>query len=201
MIVCNTVAEFRAYRLGLTGSVGFVPTMGALHQGHLSLIDRSLADCESTVVSIYVNPTQFNNIDDLANYPDTLQEDMNKLLDLGIDCLFLPDYAELYPDDFTYQVDENSFSRELCGSHRPGHFTGVLTVVMKLFNLVNPSRAYFGEKDYQQLVIIKQWVSDLSLPIQIIGLDIPSQLYASSRMMPPPISRVPSSPNSPSSTR
>jgi pantoate--beta-alanine ligase len=169
MIVCNTVAELKAYRSGLTGSVGFVPTMGALHRGHLSLIERSLAGCETTVASIYVNPTQFNNIDDLANYPDTLQEDMNKLVNLGVDCLFLPDYAELYPDDFTYQVDENSFSRELCGSHRPGHFAGVLTVVMKLFNLVNPSRAYFGEKDFQQLTLIRNMVDAFFLDVEVVG--------------------------------
>jgi pantoate--beta-alanine ligase len=148
--------------------IGFVPTMGAFHKGHLTLIEKSLSENEITVVSIFVNPTQFNDKSDLENYPKTIEEDITALMKLNVDYLFLPKYTEMYPDNFTFKIEENSFSNELCGAKRPGHFTGVLTVVMKLFNVVKPGRAYFGEKDYQQLQLIKGMVDAFFLDITIV---------------------------------
>jgi pantoate--beta-alanine ligase len=168
----DSISAFRALRDDLQGSVGFVPTMGALHQGHISLVERSVAENEATIVSIYVNPTQFNNANDLANYPDTLAEDLRLLDVAGVSTVFLPDYELLYPDDFTYEIDEKLFSRQLCGEHRPGHFTGVLTVVMKLLNLVRADRAYFGEKDFQQLSLIRGMVEAFFLSTEIVGCPI-----------------------------
>lgn len=139
----------------LTGkTIGFVPTMGALHDGHLALVRKSQSENDVTVVSIYVNPTQFNDPADLRNYPVTLREDTEKLVTRRVDCLFLPEYETIYPDKFTFYIDETDISRELCGASRPGHFRGVLTVVMKLLNIVGADRAYFGEKDYQQYQLI-----------------------------------------------
>ncbi len=171
MIIVRTLEELKSWRKS-AGTVGFVPTMGALHDGHLSLVERSKVDCEQTVVSIYVNPTQFNNPDDLSNYPDTLDEDLAKLEALKVDCVFMPTYTVLYPDDFAYQVEEKDFSTKLCGAHRPGHFTGVLTVVMKLLNMVRPDKAFFGEKDFQQLTLIKQMVDAFFMDVEIVGCPI-----------------------------
>ncbi len=167
MIIARTPAELKASRG--PGSIGFVPTMGALHEGHLSLIRDSKAATDQTVVSIYVNPTQFNNPDDLENYPDTMTADLEALQALGVDVVFLPSYDVLYPDGFTYQVTETDFSNELCGAHRPGHFTGVLTVVMKLLNLVKPDKAFFGEKDFQQLTLIRDMVDAFYLDVEIVA--------------------------------
>lgn len=167
----NAVADLKTFRSALDGSVGFVPTMGALHEGHLSLVDRSRAECDHTVVSIYVNPTQFNNANDLENYPDTLEADIASLAG-KVDGVFLPTYELLYPDDFAYRVDETDFSSRLCGEHRPGHFTGVLTVVMKLLNLVKPHRAYFGEKDFQQLRLVRGMAETFFLETEIVGCPI-----------------------------
>ncbi|MGQ9820127.1 MAG: pantoate--beta-alanine ligase [Candidatus Kapaibacteriales bacterium] len=149
-------------------SVGFVPTMGALHDGHISLIRKSLKQNDITVVSIYVNPTQFNNLEDLKNYPKTYQQDIKILKALNVDYLFYPSYSEIYPDDFTYKIIETNFSKMLCGKFRPGHFEGVLTVVMKLFNIIKPDRAYFGEKDYQQLKLIEGMTKAFFLDTKII---------------------------------
>lgn len=146
--------------------------MGALHQGHLSLVERSRNETDLTMVSIYVNPTQFNNPNDLANYPDTLTADLQLLEAAGVSAVFMPTYDLLYPDDFAYEVDEKQFSRELCGANRPGHFTGVLTVVMKLLNLVKPQKAYFGEKDFQQLSLVRGMVEAFFLETEIIGCPI-----------------------------
>ena len=132
-------------------SVGFVPTMGALHQGHRQLLKRSKAENEISVLSIFVNPTQFNNSEDLEKYPKNWETDLQVAQEEGVDILFAPDYSEMYPDNYRYQVGEKEFSKILCGKDRPGHFDGVLTVVLKLFNLIQPTRAYFGEKDYQQI--------------------------------------------------
>lgn len=172
MKLLKSVADLRGYRQTLDGSVGFVPTMGALHEGHLSLVDASNSDVDTTIVSIYVNPTQFNNASDLQNYPDTLETDLKKLEIAGVAAVYLPDYEQMYPDDFTYEIVEKAFSNELCGEHRPGHFTGVLTVVMKLLNLVRPNRAYFGEKDFQQLELIRGMVSAFFLDVEIVGCGI-----------------------------
>lgn len=165
----TSVDEYRVVRQEIGSKrLGFVPTMGALHQGHRSLIERSVAECDVTVVSVYVNPTQFDNADDLNNYPLTLDEDERITADLGVDYLLLPTYEALYPDGFRYQINETRFSKELCGAWREGHFTGVLTIVMKLLNLVKPDRAYFGEKDYQQYQLIRDMVSAFLMEVEII---------------------------------
>ncbi len=150
-------------------SIGLVPTMGALHQGHLSLVERSCLENNITVATIFVNPTQFNNSDDLDCYPDCWEEDVDKLQKMGVDYLFAPSYQSLYPDGYRYRLSEDQFSRQLCGAHRPGHFDGVLTVVMKLLNIVKPHNAYFGKKDYQQYLLIKGMVEAYFLDINIIG--------------------------------
>ncbi len=170
MKILKTPTEVQSVLSGRENNkIGFVPTMGAFHEGHLSLIRMSLRDNDITVVSIYVNPTQFNDKDDLAKYPNTIDEDIKKLKDLDVDYLFLPEYRDLYPDDFNYKIVETELSKELCGASRPGHFTGVLTVVMKLFNIVKPNRAYFGEKDYQQLMLIKGMADAFFMDIEIIA--------------------------------
>jgi pantoate--beta-alanine ligase len=170
--ILKSIAEVRAFGESAVGSMGFVPTMGALHPGHLSLVERSRHETDNTIVSIYINPTQFNNADDLANYPETLAVDLELLKVAGTSAVFLPTYEVLYPDDYSYEVDETRFSRELCGKNRPGHFTGVLTVVMKLLNLVKPQKTYFGEKDFQQLSLVRGMVSAFFLETEIIGCAI-----------------------------
>ncbi|MCB1647018.1 MAG: pantoate--beta-alanine ligase [Pseudomonadales bacterium] len=185
MRVFESVAEYRAWRK-LVGAerIGFVPTMGALHIGHQSLLERSVADNDVTVLSIYVNPTQFDNADDLNKYPDTLAQDLELAESLGVDVVIKPTYEQMYADDFRYLVDETHFSKELCGAHRDGHFTGVLTIVMKLLNLVKPHSAYFGEKDYQQLKLIRDMVAAFFMDVEIVGCPTvrePSGLAFSSR--------------------
>ena len=165
----NDLSDWRSVRRGIKGSIGFVPTMGALHAGHESLIEQSVKENDFTVLSIFVNPTQFNNPKDLETYPDRLEEDLDKARRLGVDAVILPDYESLYADGFRYQVEENNLSKKLCGAHRPGHFTGVLTVVMKLLNLVRADRAYFGEKDYQQYQLIKGMKEAFFMETEIIG--------------------------------
>lgn len=172
MKLLKSIAELRDYRQTLDGKIGFVPTMGALHDGHLSLVYASNSDVDTTIVSIYVNPTQFNNANDLDNYPDTLEADLRKLEAAGVAAVYLPDYEQMYPDDFTYEIVEKNLSEELCGEHRPGHFTGVLTVVMKLLNLVRPDCAFFGEKDFQQLELIRGMVDTFFLDVEIVGCEI-----------------------------
>jgi pantoate--beta-alanine ligase len=167
--IVHSIAELRDWRRHTGGaSLGFVATMGALHPGHESLIKRSVAECDMTVVSIYVNPTQFDHADDLTSYPRTLEQDSLIAESFGADLVFAPAYQDIYPDDFRYQVHENEFSRELCGAHCDGHFTGVLTVVMKLLNLVKPDRAFFGEKDYQQYKLISDMVAAFFLDVEIV---------------------------------
>ena len=150
-------------------TVGFVPTMGALHEGHASLIRQSAAENDLTVVSIYVNPTQFNNSDDLKKYPRTWEADLELARRAGAWAVLAPDYDEIYADGYRYRISENDFSKKLCGAHRPGHFDGVLTVVMKLLQIVQPKRAYFGEKDYQQLQLIRDMARTFFLRTEIIG--------------------------------
>lgn len=152
----------------MSGAIGFVPTMGALHDGHAELLRRCRADNDIAVLSIYVNPTQFDDATDLGRYPRTLESDLEIARDLGINAVILPSYEELYPDDFRFRVDETEFSQELCGAHRPGHFTAVLTVVLKLLNLVKPTRAYFGEKDYQQYLLVRDMCSALFVDVDIV---------------------------------
>jgi pantoate--beta-alanine ligase len=153
-------------------TIGFVPTMGALHEGHISLINRSLADNKITVVSIFVNPTQFNDQSDYQKYPQTFDEDLKKLNDLNADYLFYPAYKEIYQDDYKYSLVEKKLSKLLCGAFREGHFEGVLTVVMKLLNIIRPTKAYFGEKDYQQYLLIKGMVEAFFMDVEIVPCPI-----------------------------
>jgi pantoate--beta-alanine ligase len=168
MKVIESVAQWRTLRATLPSGIGFVPTMGALHAGHAALIERARGENEIVVVSIYVNPTQFDQASDLAAYPVPLDADLRLLADLRVDYVLLPSYAEIYPDGFRFRVEETQFSRELCGAHRAGHFTGVLTVVAKLLNLVHAQRAYFGEKDYQQYELIRDMAAALFIDTAIV---------------------------------
>lgn len=149
-------------------SIGFVPTMGALHKGHASLIERCVKENDISVVSIFLNPTQFNDPNDLKNYPRSFENDLKLLEDLNVDYLFYPDNEEIYFDNYRYKIVESEFSKILCGAFRPGHFEGVLTVVMKLFNIIKPHRAYFGEKDYQQLKLVEGMCKAFFMNIEII---------------------------------
>jgi pantoate--beta-alanine ligase len=148
-------------------SLGFVPTMGALHAGHRSLLERARAENDRVVLSIFVNPTQFDDPADLKRYPRNLEADLLFAGDL-VDIVLVPDPKEIYPDDFRYRMTEYTLSSRLEGAHRPGHFEGVLTVVLKLFNLVRPHRAYFGEKDRQQLELVQGMVRAFFMPVEIV---------------------------------
>ncbi len=150
-------------------SIGLVPTMGALHEGHASLISRARRDNDFVVLSIFVNPTQFGPSDDFEKYPRQLEQDAAIAEELGVDLIFAPTAEAMYPPDFVTYVEVEKLTAELCGAFRPGHFRGVTTVVSKLFNIVSPDRAYFGQKDYQQLLVIERMTRDLDLPIEVIG--------------------------------
>ena len=154
-------------RAGLT--LGFVPTMGALHEGHLSLVRRSLVENDQTLVSIFVNPTQFENSTDLGRYPRTLETDLATLRDEGVHFVFLPNESDLYPDGYRYRVTETKFSSVMEGAHRRGHFDGVLTVVFKLLQIISSDRAYFGEKDWQQLTLVRGMVESFFLSTTIVA--------------------------------
>lgn len=170
MKVFDSMAEWQQFRAGLlVDSLGFVPTMGALHQGHLSLVEASKRDCSQTVVSVFVNPNQFDNHADLAAYPVNLKQDLQHLDNAAVDFVLLPDAAQMYSDGYRFRVSENEFSRQLCGAHRPGHFDAVLTVVMKLLNLVEADHAFFGEKDWQQLQLIRDMAATFFIPVNIVG--------------------------------
>jgi pantoate--beta-alanine ligase len=155
MVILKSTAELKVWRDSRQEPVGFVPTMGALHEGHLQLVQRCLNDELACVVSIFVNPTQFNDPNDLMKYPRTLEQDLEQLQRLHVQAVFLPEAQEIYADNFRYVVTETADSKVLCGLSRPGHFDGVLTVVLKLLNLVRAKKAYFGEKDFQQLRLIQ----------------------------------------------
>ncbi len=148
-------------------SVGLVPTMGYLHEGHLSLVQASLQSTDCTVVSIFVNPAQFGPKEDFKEYPRDLARDSQLLEKLGVDLLFCPDYTEMYPPDYKTYIEVESLQDKLCGPSRPGHFRGVCTVVLKLFNIVQPDVAFFGQKDTQQAIILKRMVSDLNLDVRV----------------------------------
>lgn len=170
MNTLTSIKDWRETRLSLNDKrVGFVPTMGNLHEGHLALCERSKQENEVTVVSIFVNPTQFNQTQDFQSYPRTLDEDSEKLRAAGVDYVFVPNATEMYPDHFTVQVSETQLGNGLEGEHRPGHFTGMLTVVMKLLNIIQPTRAYFGEKDYQQFLLVKKMVEALFMPMEVVA--------------------------------
>jgi len=170
MRIVRHIGEWQSHRRGpdCTGrSVGFVPTMGALHAGHLSLLERARAENDRVVLSIFVNPVQFDNPADLERYPRTLDADLALAGDLA-DCALVPAAGEMYPDDYQFRVAERTLSSRWEGEHRPGHFDGVLTVVLKLLNLVQPDRAYFGEKDRQQLQLVQGMAAALFLPVKIV---------------------------------
>ena len=174
MILVRTVSELKSVlkSSGKAGSVGFVPTMGALHKGHLSLVQKAVEENPVVVVSIFVNPTQFNDSKDLDRYPRTLDADMNLLETTGCEIVFAPEVAEIYPEPDTRKFDFGQLDKVMEGKHRPGHFNGVAQVVSKLFDLVQPQKAYFGLKDFQQLAIIKNMVKQLNLPVEIVPCPI-----------------------------
>lgn len=173
MKVINTPEEFKKIRDTLNGKkIGFVPTMGGLHNGHLSLVKKAKAENDVAVVSVYLNETQFNDKNGLVTYPANFDDDKALLEKAGVDYLFAPNYAGMYPDDYRYMVTEKDFSKKLCGAKRPGHFDGVLTVVMKLFNIVRPTNAYFGEKDFQQLTLLRGMVEAFFMNINLIGCPV-----------------------------
>lgn len=149
-------------------TIGFVPTMGALHEGHLSLVKRAKSENDIVVVSIFVNPTQFGPSEDFDRYPRDMEGDMEKLKREGVDILFMPDARSMYSDRFSTYITVKDLSDKLCGAFRPGHFTGVATVVCKLLNIVMPTRAYFGQKDFQQTVIIKRMTEDLNMDVEMV---------------------------------
>lgn len=175
MIIVNTIEEVRRYvkQWRMEGkTIGFVPTMGYLHEGHRSLIERADKDNDIVVVSIFVNPTQFGPNEDLESYPRDMQRDSEVCKEAGADLIFNPEPSVMYEDNASTSVKVEGLSDELCGRSRPVHFGGVCLVVSKLFNIVLPDRAYFGQKDAQQLAIIKKMVRDLNFPVEIIGCPI-----------------------------
>jgi pantoate--beta-alanine ligase len=175
LLTVSTVAELRTFvqQAKFKGlSVGFVPTMGNLHAGHMSLIKQAKKHCDVIIASIFVNPLQFNDQSDLTNYPRTLEQDQALLAENGCHLLFAPTVEEMYPNGQQSQsiVSVPDVSMGLCGGSRPGHFDGVATVVSKLFNMVQADKAFFGEKDFQQLAVIRKMVADLCIPIDIVGV-------------------------------
>jgi pantoate--beta-alanine ligase len=183
MQVITTIEKLRQARAGI-GSLGLVPTMGYLHQGHLSLVRHAQAECGASAVSIFVNPTQFGPREDFTRYPRDIERDLAMLLDAGVDLVFAPEVAEMYPDGYGTDVVVRGSTERLEGELRPGHFVGVATVVCKLLNIIQPSRAYFGQKDAQQCVVVRQMVRDLNIPTTIIvapTLREPDGLAMSSR--------------------
>ncbi len=170
--IIDTVAGWKKLQAGKSiggKKIGFVPTMGALHEGHLGLIKQSKKENDLTVVSVFLNPTQFDDPRDLKSYPAILDRDLRLLEKLKVDYLFLPAYEDMYPDGYKYKVTEADVSKVLCGASREGHFDGVLTVVLKLLYLIQPTRAYFGEKDYQQLLLVKGLSKAFFLDTEIIS--------------------------------
>lgn len=168
MILVKTISEFRAHRKNLGGTWGLVPTMGALHRGHLSLVERACRENAHVAVSIFVNPTQFAPGGDFDRYPRPLERDLQLLEPYDVKLVFAPSNEEIYPPNFQTYVTVEEITKPLEGAMRPGHFRGVATVVTKLFNIAQPDRAYFGQKDAQQVAVIKQMTRDLNIPVEII---------------------------------
>ncbi len=184
MEVIKTIAEMRQFRQKLAEPVGFVATMGYLHQGHLALMRQAREYNASVVVSIFVNPTQFGAGDDFDRYPRNLERDLSLLEKEGIDAVFATSIVEMYPPRFSSRVEVDNLTKRLEGASRPGHFSGVTTVVAKLFNIIQPARAYFGQKDAQQAIVIKKMVADLNMNLKVITLPTvrePDGLAISSR--------------------
>jgi pantoate--beta-alanine ligase len=184
MQIVKTIAELRAARQALPAPLGLVPTMGYLHEGHLSLARAARSDCASVAASIFVNPSQFGPNEDLARYPRDLPRDLALLHEVGVDLVWTPGEEDMYPPGYQTWVTVDEVSKPLEGSMRPGHFRGVATVVAKLFNAVQPQRAYFGQKDAQQVAVIRRMAADLNLPVEIVVCPIvrePDGLAMSSR--------------------
>ena len=169
MKVLRGIDEWRRFRAELSGSLGFVPTLGGLHKGHAALIQRAAAENDLVAVSLFLNPTQFDDPSDLTRYPASLEDDLAYAEAQGAAAVLAPDREAIYADGFRFKVEESPLSHELCGAHRPGHFSGVLTVVLKLLNLVKPNRAYFGEKDYQQLELIRGMAAAFFIDSEIVA--------------------------------
>ena len=186
MKIISSLSEFLAWRASIASSdsIGFVPTMGALHDGHLALIKHSLNEADITVVSIFVNPKQFGENEDFNSYPRTINKDCDLLRPTGVDVLFVPQYEDIYSDDIKNFTFETFFSNQLEGKSRPDFFPGVINVVSRLFNIVNPSLSFFGKKDAQQLILINKMVDVGSFPVKIVPVETvrePSGLAMSSR--------------------
>ena len=170
--IIRTLVELRSKVAGWKAageSVAVVPTMGALHQGHLSLVRAAKEACDRVIVTIFINPKQFNNPEDYKNYPRTEKEDARKLIALKADVVYVPDGEQMYPNGFATTVSVEGITQGLCGAHRAGHFDGVATIVTKLFTQTQADKAFFGEKDYQQLQVVTRLARDLDLPIEVIG--------------------------------
>ena len=171
MQVIETVAALRQYlktQRAAGKQIGLVPTMGYLHAGHLSLVHAARQDCDVVVMSIFVNPRQFGPQEDLESYPRDMERDLRLAREEGVDVVFTPGIEEVYPSGYQTEVSVETLTQPLCGASRPGHFNGVTTVVAKLFNMVGPDRAYFGQKDYQQAIVIQRMVTDLNMPLTIV---------------------------------
>ena len=184
MKTIRSIVELREELAGRSGTLGLVPTMGALHAGHRALIDAARSECDTVVVSLFVNPAQFNEAADLAAYPRDEERDAAMAADAGVDFLFAPEPGEIYPDGFQTWVDVEELSRGLEGAYRPGHFRGVATVCLKLFNIVRPQFAYFGQKDAQQIAVVRRMVRDLNLDLTVRSIPTvrdPDGLAISSR--------------------
>jgi pantoate--beta-alanine ligase len=168
----KTLRQYLAVYRTAGARIGLVPTMGYLHEGHLSLVRAARQDCAVVVMSIFVNPRQFGPQEDFATYPRDMLRDLRLTEEAGVDAVFTPTVAEIYPPGFQTEVMVHDLTAPLCGAARPGHFTGVTTVVAKLFNVVGPDRAYFGQKDYQQALVIRKMVQDLHMPLEVITCPI-----------------------------
>ena len=173
MKIINTISEIKGLIRDFKEEgkiIGLVPTMGALHDGHAALVKNCIIECDASVVSVFVNPTQFNNQEDLMLYPRTPEKDIKLLENIGVDLVFIPEVKEMYPEPDNRQFDFDNLDKIMEGEFRPGHFNGVAQIVSKLFNIIHPHKAYFGEKDFQQLVVIKQMIKQLNMEVEIIAV-------------------------------
>ncbi len=168
----NSIEEMFAIRKHLTGVIGFVPTMGFLHEGHLSLVKEAKKKTDIVIVSIFVNPTQFSANEDLSEYPRNIERDIELLTDLEVDYIFFPTDEQMYPEDYKTWVDVDKITQVLCGRSRPTHFRGVTTIVTKFMNIIDPDLMFMGEKDFQQLVVLRQMAKDLNFRTKIVGCSI-----------------------------
>ena len=172
MKIAKNISELKLARKTIKDDLALIPTMGALHDGHLSLIQLANSQTKATAVSIFVNPSQFNNSDDLAKYPRPIEEDLKQLEKADVDLVFIPEVDEIYSNNFQTSIGLTELSQTMEGEFRAGHFEGVATIVTILLNLIQPTKVVFGEKDFQQLCIIKQLISDLKIPIDVISAPI-----------------------------